>query len=276
MTKVFRKGRPNQRARGWTDLIEDGLASVGEPSRDKIYASNAGLCYRQTAGLLLLPDEHQVERKASTQFYFKIGSAFENVMQRAFRHEGVYLDAETQVRVNVGDYEVSGRIDFVLEDISNPDGDPVLVELKTCGKLPSVPRPYQKAQLLTYLLLTGMPKGLLWYVSRNVAKWDGTLLQRVFEVVPTQEELERTAQNLAIGSVYAKAKHLPPVPPFMRISKCGFCPLKPLCWDDVDLDLETEAGPPDSVALAEEAQQLADELLEARADNRNAFLHTFA
>lgn len=219
----FKKGRINEPKRfTWEGVLEKGLTK----SADRLFASRAGLCYRQTAGEKLFTQIE--ERDASSEFYFGIGNAFEKTMEKAFKNQNVYVDSEVNVLSPYTELNVSGRIDFVLR---HPESQELLVtELKSCGKLPTKPRPYQLAQLMVYLTLTGMPKGLMWYMSRNVAEWNGPLLTKVFEIEPTDEERHHTIRQMFIGSEYFKMRKLPHMPKHMNKSACGFCSLTNYCW----------------------------------------------
>lgn len=239
--KVGRKIGPTTPIGRWERVVENSLISKGYPARDRIFASSAGLCSRQTAGLMLLNSDVVEARKASTQFYFKIGSAFEKVMERAFVFADIFIDSETRIEAYHDELPVSGRIDFVLNDPQ--DGEVTLVELKTCGaKLPTKIKPPHLAQLMVYLALTGMRKGLVWYVSRTVAGWDGELKQTVFEVNPTDDEIRETLLKVAIGAVFGEAEVLPELPEDMKRYKCGFCPLIPFCWDGKGVSMEARSA----------------------------------
>jgi len=235
----FKKGRKKAKSMEdfkWEQLIENNLISVGKPGRDRIFASQAGLCERQTAGLFYLDSDEEIQRKASAQFYFAFGNETENIMARAFDKADVLIDRETRIEAYHDELPISGRIDFVLKDVYD-EGSLVLMELKTCGKLPARPKPPHLAQLKTYMLLTGMKKGLLWYVSRTVAGWNGDLKQKTFEITMTHSERTEIAGRIALGAVYAKSGHLPKRPEYMKKYACGFCPLIKFCWDDEDIGL---------------------------------------
>ena len=205
---AIKKGRKRKASDGkWESILERELVTYGQAARDRIFASSAGLCARQTAGLSQLPESHSSRRKASTQFYFKIGSAFEEVVARAFESANMLIDQETRVEAYHLDLPISGRIDFVVRD--HITEEMVLVELKTCGKIPSSPRPAHLAQAQVYMALTGMPKAIIWYISRSVAGWDGELKQRAFDIKMTDEERKAVIVTMATGAVYAAHGLLP-------------------------------------------------------------------
>lgn len=266
MSDVFKKGRKRKILKSdlkWEGIIERTLKSVGKSGRDRIFASSAGLCERQTAGLMMLFDESGDKRRASTQFYFKIGNAFEDVMSRAFQKAGMEVDRETRVEAVHPQLPVSGRIDFILRDPE--DDELVLMELKTCGKLPTQPKPVHLAQLMVYLTLTGMEKGLLWYVSRTVAGWDGDLIQKVFEVKPLPIDKYNVSLKMAIGTISANRGVLPPKPEEMKKYKCGFCSLIPYCWDGKDVGVRAKTpSVKEYMKILQMADVIAKEMVESQ------------
>ena len=240
---AFKKGRlrkskskstPIIGSNKWTKIIEDNLKSTSKPSRDRMFASSAALCPRQSVGLQMIPKEYTEVMKASSQFYFGIGNTFEDIIGRAFNNADLLVDKETRVEATHPEMNLSGRVDFVIRD-PDDENELVLVELKSCGKLPTKPKPAHLAQLMTYLCLTGMSKGLVWYVSRNVADYSGQISQAIFEVTPTKAEKKKTIYKLARSTVYSKHNILPGIPLDMKKYKCGFCPLIPHCWEGTPL-----------------------------------------
>lgn len=276
MTEVFKTGRKRKISKldlKWEGIVERNLRSVGKSGRDRIFASAAGLCERQTAGLMMLFDETGDPRRASTQFYFKIGNAFEDVISRAFQKSHMEVDRETRIEAYHDDLPVSGRIDFVLQDPENEEL--VLMELKTCGKLPPRPKPVHLAQLMVYLTLTGTPRGLLWYISRSVAGWDGDLKQKVFEIEPTEEERYKVALKMAIGALSAKRGFLPQRPEDLKRYKCGFCALIPHCWDGKDVGVKGKTpSAKQHLTILKEADVIAKDVIENQPRLKEAFEKT--
>ena len=224
------------------------------------WASGSGLCFRKTAAEKLLPRSPEA-RDTAQQLYFKIGSVFETVVEQRFKDKGVFLDSELRVADPI--INLSGRIDFVI----NFNGEILLVELKTCGKLPSAPRKGHSAQLLNYLALTGIERGIVWYISRNVADWHNPLLHSPFYHTPTEEELRRTIFNTAYGREWALQGGMPGKPDFMKKSYCGFCSMQDHCWNGEPTSLQTSI--PDPVAATENANAAVETILEERADRRS-------
>lgn len=272
---TFRKGKLKRGIEGmdpWLQIVEKNLSSEVYVARNKIFASSAALCERQTSAYSKLPEEHSVNRKASSQFYFKIGSMFEDILEPAFRKSKTYITRELRVESLHSEIPVSGRIDFVLRDIEK-GGKPLIMELKTCGKLPSSPKPHHLAQLHCYMLLTGQSKGLLWYISRTVSDFSGNLKQKVFEITLTDEEKYEVARTMCLGAVYSESPFIPPIPEHMKKYKCGFCPMIPFCWDGENIGLHyEEAETEDHDMLIKQAESLANELIEMQPDLENYFL----
>jgi hypothetical protein len=274
----FKKGRIRKESpfdKEWTGIVESELMSKASQQRDRIFASNSSLCPRQTAAMLHIPDGRTTTRKASAQFYFKTGSGFEDVMARAFDSAGIMVDRETRVEMKDPlPISVSGRVDFVLKD---KDEDLVLVELKTCGGLPPKVKPPHLAQLMTYLAVTGMRRGLVWYVSRNVSDYSGWLKQVTFEVTPTEEQIRDTLTKLATGAVYGGQGFLPPIPDYMKKYKCGFCPFVPMCWKEEDFELEIVApSAADELRMTAEVEEIVNEMMSQQNELRDMFLEAMS
>lgn len=247
----------------WETLLESNLGYKSKPSRDKIFGSNAGLCARQTAGMILLDDDFVNHVGPSSEFYFKIGQGFEKVVKKALKNSGVRFADELSVtgQMDTGLPKVSGRVDFTVER----DGELVLIELKSCGKLPDRPKLYHLEQLKTYMLMSGINKGVLWYISRNVANYKGELQMAIFEVEPTEEHLYEVALTIATGSLGAVQETLPQIPPHMKKYKCGFCPLVKKCWDGGEIKMKgNEADTARQLELEAEAKVVADNFMLTR------------
>ena len=270
----FKVGKKERRSRlsKYEAILEKELVQTGGGKMTRIFASSAGQCERQIAGLYYLPDGYKRVRKASAEFYFSVGSLYEKIVSKALHKAELFVDAETRVEAYHEDIPLSGRIDFTIKDPEDLDSL-ILVELKSCGKLPERPRHGHLAQLMTYLTVTGMPKGVIWYISRSVAGWGGDLLQRSFEIEPDWEEKWNSIFTTAFGAVHAREGLLPPLPPTMKKYKCGFCPLIPFCWDGDASIIGGYAEPtPEQVGeLWDEASAIADDFIEHQDDLKEKY-----
>lgn len=264
MNDIFKQGRREPiESDYWVGILQNNLTSSVRPSRLNIFGSNAGLCSRQTAGMILLDHNHVQEQGASSQFYFKIGSAFEKVVKAAFTNKGLTFTDEMRVedRLAPNTPSVSGRVDFVVEE----GGELTLVELKSCGKLPDKPKPAHLAQLTTYLFLTGAPKGVLFYISRDVADFKGNLKAVAFDVIPTEQELYDVGLQIAIGAIGASRQLVPQIPEHMKQYKCGFCALRDHCWNGDPMKFDgRHANAKDQLDLDVLAEKVVDDFMATR------------
>jgi hypothetical protein len=164
---------------------------------------------------------------AASSFYFANGNASHDVIADGFDKAGILVCSEfhlPDVGLNLG-----GRIDNVIE----VDGGYALVEIKTCGTLPTKAKPQNLAQAMVYSLITGIDRIFIFYISRSVASFDGRLKSAEFEVVPSQEDLASTAYRMCVAYFSTLSKKCPPIPPHITArSHCGFCPFQEKCWGD--------------------------------------------
>jgi CRISPR/Cas system-associated exonuclease Cas4 (RecB family) len=267
----FKKGKISRKeVEGyWEGIIEQGLKTESLGSRNRVFASSVALCERQTAGLLMLPDTFKIKRQASTQFYFKVGSLYESIMAEGFQRNRVFVTDELRVEIQHPELTVSGRIDFVLKD---EDEQPIIMELKSCGKLPTSPKPHHLAQLHAYMIITGQSKALLWYVSRSISDFSGVLKQKVFEVKLTEDQKRTIATRIALGCLYSDSDYIPPKPEHMKKWRCGFCPLIPMCWNGVDLIPDFyDPDEEDHLGFVKQAEVIAEEMIEAQKEYKLYF-----
>lgn len=234
----------------------DELRLTTEPN-NSYYASGAGLCFRKTAAEKVLGRMGQVTvRDTAQELYFRLGNAYEDVVAGRFKDKGVLLDRELRVEEPL--LNLSGRIDFVVDWA----GEITLIELKTCGKLPTSPRKGHAAQLLLYMALTGINRGYVWYMSRSVADWHNGLLHAPLPVTPTDDALRATLMNVALGKLWAEQGAVPDKPPWMRKTHCGFCELQDVCWNGGDVTFPTSIDDPEATLL--EAKAIVELVMEKR------------
>jgi hypothetical protein len=163
---------------------------------------------------------------ASSEFYFGIGNAVDDVLGKAWRKAGILMGQE----VNVPDIGINlgGRIDAVIK----LDGQPTIIEHKTCGNnLPRAPKLEHEAQCMIYAAITGLPAHVL-YVSRNPADWQGNLNIVSFTLDTSIERRRYYLTQAVTGYIYTKSKRTPPISPMIESkSHCGFCPFQQNCWE---------------------------------------------
>lgn len=236
-------------------LVIKGLSSIRDNTRnDRLHARDAGLCQRRTV-LSSKQTGQSVETPAS-KAYYKIGSTIEDIVLTSLYESGALLFKNYRlpdIGINLGGY-IDGVI-LLNEKIR-------VLEIKSCGELPDVPKDEHSAQALMYSAVTGLPATVL-YFSRQVAKYNGTMLIRQFDL-DDNDGLARTALWRAVyGHLAIKEGFVPDRPTHMKRDACGFCPFIPYCWEGQDL--EVEMGTPidydDHYELVSKTNDLIDGLM---------------
>jgi len=270
MTDVYRKGKYSFDVEPLVGHVTRVLESKGKVKRKRMFASSAGWCARQNVLTKLAPEDMMSTMGASSQFYFSIGNAVHETLERAFKKARILIDAE--IPVNMSEVNMGGRIDYLLIE----DGNLVIADAKTCGKIPARPKYQQPEQLMTYGLMSGIERLKLIYFSRNVASWDGRLYMKTFDVIP---DIKKVTKVIARGHVYAQ-EELIPERPWNAPSRCGFCPFTKFCFDEVKEDnifTWTGEGAPSSSSyikekVEKEALLLAKKLYAGRKDRRRKII----
>lgn len=215
------------------------------------YASNVALCPRKN-WLFKFPTEELSVNEAESTAYMGFGNGFEEALYTRMRNKGKaflsnpYLPyiADKWDGINVG-----GKIDIIGWD---KEDKLAFWEVKTCGALPTSPKIGHLRQAQTYAILAGLDTGYVFYQSRNVKDWkSGEVLIRTFKVDTSWEALKPIVENIFFTFMCLENEAMPPKPPDMVKSHCGFCPHQSLCWSrggqstyvemDIDDVLETRA-----------------------------------
>ena len=148
--KVYKKGP----AMGTGTLSKLVTAMTGE---SRLYAKNSyaswgAACPRRAVFKNKISPNQKIPMGATSQFFFSGGTAFHEVIQKAFDDAGLLYKAEMRVEHK----GIAGFIDVIFED---EDGDVALLDIKTCGsKIPSWPKLEYVQQIRTNGLLTGIDR----------------------------------------------------------------------------------------------------------------------
>lgn len=218
------------------------LKESGElDKRPNLYGSDAGHCPRKNFFYASLED--QVSSFGATgQIYMGMGNGAEDALANALERNGrlffqnLYLPPMDPV--------VRGKIDLVYID---EDDDIAIGELKTCGALPTEPKPTHLSQLATYAAVGGYNKTNLIYISRNVADYSTgapRLMIKVFPITFSFDDHVETLAKVVFSKNGIDQGFAPPIPTFFRKSvECQFCPFTEYCWGDEEHDFyELEPG----------------------------------
>lgn len=209
------------------DTLIRGLAHVEpRPSRrGRIYASDGGLCERQ--GMLKATLDLTETASASLTAYAKLGDSIEEIIIDALRDQDIVLLGGRGSQLHLPD--IGMNLGGYCDGVILYHGEVHILEIKSCGQLPKVPKPNHAAQASIYSAVTGLP-AIIFYFSRSVAKWGGELLTTQFDLNARGEAQSEAMYRVA----YAHFAHLmgvtPDKPRHMDTeAKCGFCPFIPLC-----------------------------------------------
>jgi hypothetical protein len=237
-------------------IITRGLTTSYPIKRKKFYARDISHCYRQAASFLLVSEEFKADGSAAGSFYMNTGTAVHDTIAQAFRQAGVSVAEEFKL-AEMG-LTVGGRIDNIIKL-----GDEyAIVEIKTCGELPSSPKPEHKAQAMFYSLATGIRKVFVLYASRSIASFGGDLKMTEYELVTTDDELYEVAFNASVSYFSALSGKRPPMPTYFTArSKCGFCPFMDKCWDGATLDGVEDMTPSEFLKVTSLASDFAKRLM---------------
>lgn len=194
--------------------------------RERIHGKDAAWCPRKN---FLHAQEWNFSSvfDASSQLYMGIGSGIEDALAEGLRRKGRFLYSNLYVpHMNP---KVGGMIDLVYIDA---DDKIVIAEVKSCGNLPTEPKPEHMAQLLTYSAVAGYDIANLVYVSRNVRSNSGDVLIRTFIADTSSDKIINVLNDIAYSGLSIERGVAPPIPATMTPRKCIYCPFTKFCWDD--------------------------------------------
>lgn len=195
-----------------------------------LYGAGASYCPRQNF-LNSFPYEAKGSHNAASQLYMGVGNGVEEAIVEGLTRKGRLFFNNLYVPPMVP--KVGGKIDLVYLDQND---DITIGELKTCGNLPTKPKPSHEAQLRTYAAVGGYKRANLIYVSRNVADNRGEVLIRAFELDLAEEMQVSTLGRIVMSQMAIDEGWLPEIPVTFRKSDCVYCQFKKFCWDDVPLE----------------------------------------
>lgn len=233
------------------------LTEVGTPKvRPYLYGSDAGLCPRKNVYL-----EHNAwvpeSKKPTSTAYMAIGVGLEDMLAQSLKRKGRLLVQGLRLQ-DMPKLKISGIIDLVILD---HEDELALIEVKTCGTLPTEPKPEHLAQIQIYCAVSGIPKAYITYISRNVRSgYKDSLDMRSFRVDTDEDQLLYRLQIAYISKLASKLKKVPPVPShFRKHTECHYCPFMDFCWKTRPGRGEIEAVSPLPELTVEEFIKLDEE-----------------
>jgi len=124
----------------------------------------------------------------------------------------------------------SGKIDGILNLEYENKNNLYALEVKTCGKLPSKPKPEHINQLFIYAGVTGL-KPILMYFSRYIADWRNELINQ-FHVFDYDKALITKEMSKLFYAMNCVEQNLTPNIVDVKKTYCNYCNHKQDCRVD--------------------------------------------
>ncbi|MCS7109681.1 MAG: PD-(D/E)XK nuclease family protein [Candidatus Micrarchaeota archaeon] len=192
----------------------------------KYYPSEAGQCMRKTWFNIKMPKPVEPE---VTKVY-EAGNLFHSfvvdVLKSEKNKEIKLLETELPLKYKVDDFEISGRIDDIIQLEHN--GEKLLLEVKSTKSLDGLNEPSESYvfQLQFYLHVTGIKNGVILYLEKNTLKSKSFFLEYnpyiANYVIERFKKLHSLIKNNELPE--AEAKKNP-----KKIWMCNFCPYRQEC-----------------------------------------------
>ena len=213
--------------------IQQLMREVQEPrQRTYLWGSDGCLCPRKNLFNQEFP-QGQVFTPANIG-YMAMGVALEDMLAKAYRKHGrlfaanpylVPLESELIPKI-----KLRGKIDLVISDFED---QLALVEVKSCGPLPSKPKTNHVVQAETYGAVSGINRVYLTYISRKVSSsgWGGRIDVRTFDIPITRNVIYTRFYQACMSTICMAAKKTVAVDPtFTKSRECAWCPFQEHCW----------------------------------------------
>lgn len=241
------------------------LRGEAPTARPHLYGADAGLCARRN---VLLEKNEWVDSNvnAAGTAFMAIGVALENQLAEALRRGGS-LVVQGHRTVDMPELPIRGKYDLVVFDSQD---ELAIIEVKTCGELPTEAKPTHLAQIQMYAAISGIESCWLTYISRKIVPLQ-PLQTRTFAVECGADALTQRLQIAALSRAAADLGWLPPQPPtFRKHTECHYCEFRDFfCWGKAETATRPatqptsplrEATPGELVVLDTGAATLAQKL----------------
>lgn len=272
-TAAIYKGDPRLPENDIDTWYNGMLGKVEAPKkRAHLYGADAGLCARRN---VLLEHNEWIpgEITPASAGYMAIGVALEDLLAGALKRHNRLIVQGTYL-IDIPYLKIRGKIDLVAFDHRE---ELCLIEVKSCGKLPTEPKHDHLAQIQTYCAVSGITNAYLTYMSREVRDAYGPRMAiRSFQVETGEAALHNRLRTAAMSMLASKEGKLPPVPAtFRKHTECHYCSFRDhYCWfprpgsrsstdlpEGLDLPLPNLTVA-ELVAIDQRATAIADDLIE--------------
>jgi hypothetical protein len=241
------------------DWVVRGMSSSDDRERNgRLWASDVGLCEKRA--VLNATKENGISiATATNNAYFKLGIEIEEIVLDALfkKDKLLYKDYRLpDIGLNLG-----GRIDGIVF----VGGKIRVLEVKSCGAMPSKPKPTHAAQAAVYAAITGLPATVL-YFSRNVAKFDGKLLIDEFDLEPDETKKREVIFRIVYSQLAVDEKIIPNKPlSITSKGSCGYCNYTNDCWGEDEINYHyPKVTPKQHLELLDKSNAFTDKLLATR------------
>lgn len=260
MTAIYKRGLVEDNP-ALEAVIARGMTQTSYVDRDgRIYASASAVCARQTALASTFSGIDTIT--ASSKIYMGIGERVEDEICKALARENRLLFSQYKV-LDVG-LNTGGKVDALIYH----NGKIQILEIKTCGELPPVPKPAHLAQTTMYSSILGLD-AIIIYQSRSVADWKGNLKIRSFDLNLSEEAKQAAIFTTAYGYYAIQEEVIPDKPLAITKAICGFCRFIPNCWEDEPFDTTMRfIDPKIHIKLVERASDAVKRIMDPAAVRR--------
>jgi hypothetical protein len=208
-----------------SDYVDYGLKEIVEIKRDgRLWVSQVSVCPRQ--GALAATRIGDGIDSAAKKFYCEFGNTAEALILQGWYNSEILLFSDyalPDIGINLG-----GKVDAII----NYNGKITVAEVKTCGNtMPSRAKPAHQAQAALYAAITGLPY-VVFYLSRNVAEWNGNLKAKEFNFEFNKDDLKINMFNAIYARLCVDKLVMPNKYIEKKDERCGFCNFDGVCWSN--------------------------------------------
>jgi len=218
-------------------LIDNHMRTIqANNNRDhsKFHPSAIGYCSRKITYSMLGYEEEPVD--TITQRIFENGHSMHARYEKWFEDMGIQIAPELVLSENSEDPEIARKarelnIDGRTDSLIEVNGERYIVELKSAGQamfeyhLNKGPKKHHLQQILMYMYLTGVKKGILLYENKNTQEI------REFAIEYDEEIVEDLIKKASVINSYVLEKKLPPKEGTASSWQCKYCNYFNLCMN---------------------------------------------
>jgi CRISPR/Cas system-associated exonuclease Cas4 (RecB family) len=199
---------------------------VRQRTPGRYYPSEVGQCLRKAWFGIKMPKP--VEPHVSK--VFEAGNLFHSFIVEVLRSEKnpevKLIESEMPLKYNIDDFEISGRIDDLIQIEYN--GEKMIIEVKSTKSIETLREPSESyiMQLQFYMHITGVKKGAILYIEKNTLKSKSFFVnyepKTVENLIERFKKLHRSVVQNEIPEPEAKLD-------LKKRWMCNFCPYREEC-----------------------------------------------